>query len=142
MGQYKKMSFKLLGDCWIINMIHWSWQPLVLKELLFPNTLQLNAKKTIRPNMWKRGNLNLHIIISCLSCYHNKSKINWLFHFSFRFHNSEENVKMCTFVNHSKVIITFFLLKKHASTSILSTKLKCSFYYLRFLTENKTINMF
>jgi len=79
---FKTKSLKLLGDCWIINMIHWSWQTLLLKELLFSKTLQLKCKKTTI-KIVKMGNLNLHINISCQSCYHIKSKT--FFKFSFLF---------------------------------------------------------
>ena len=50
----KKCHLNSWRDYWIFNMIHWSWQTLLLKELLFSNTLQLKCQKTFRSKLWKK----------------------------------------------------------------------------------------
>ena len=114
MGHFQKMSLKLLGYFWIINMIHWYWQTLLLKELLFPSTLQLKCKKQIDQNCGKKGNLSLHIHSSCQSGYHYKSQKKIIISFQFSVFFSiilKKMLKICNIVNHSKVIITFFFKK-------------------------------
>ena len=71
MGHFQKISIKLLGHCWIINMIHWSWQTGLYKELLFSNTLQLKCKKQFDINRGKNGNLKNHAVqwsVTCIKC--------------------------------------------------------------------------
>ena len=72
-------------------MIHWSWQPLLLEELLFSYTLQLKCKQKIDQKCEKKEILIFTSIsrVSSVTITNAKNIIS----FQFSFHNSEENVK-------------------------------------------------
>ena len=109
------MSLKLLGDCWIINMINWSWQTLLLKQLLFSSILQLKFKKCFRSNCEKKGNHNLHINISLIKC---EANFTWLIHITvclnstqlLQQHNYTNNVKQLRQCKHPLRNITEWAL--------------------------------
>ena len=117
MGHFQKKALKLLGDCWMINMIHWSGQPLLLEELLFSYTLQLKCKQKFDQKCEKKEIL-IFTSISRVSSVTitNTKKYYFISVFCFLSIILKKMLKICNIVNHFKVIITVSLKKSCFST--------------------------
>ena len=104
-------------------MIHWSWHS--LKDVILPSTLH-------RTKLWKKKEIVIFTSTSRVSPVTITNEKRFFISFQISVFFSiilKKMLKVCNSVQPSQIYYSLFL-KNHASTSILSTKLACTFYVI------------